>query len=63
MPQFLIATKLVPALLAGCTVVVKPAEETPLDALLLGELIAAAELPPGVVNIIAATGGARHGNP
>ena len=39
MPQFLIVTKLVPALLAGCTVVLKPAAESPLDALLLGEMI------------------------
>jgi acyl-CoA reductase-like NAD-dependent aldehyde dehydrogenase len=55
MPQFLIVTKLVPALLAGCTVIVKPAAETPLDALLLAELIAAADLPPGTVNVL--TGG------
>ena len=52
MPQFLIVTKLVPALLAGCTVVVKPAPETPLDALLLAELLAAADLPPGVVSVV-----------
>src|SRR5258708_3219511 len=39
MPQFLIITKLVPALLAGCTVVLKPAPESPLDALLLAEMI------------------------
>ncbi len=38
MPQFLIVTKLVPALLAGCTVVLKPAAESPLDALLLAEM-------------------------
>ena len=52
MPQFLIATKLVPALLAGCCVIVKPAPETSLDALLLAELLDAAELPPGVVSIV-----------
>ena len=40
MPQFLIATKLVPALLAGCCVVLKPAPESPLDALLLAEMLA-----------------------
>jgi acyl-CoA reductase-like NAD-dependent aldehyde dehydrogenase len=55
MPQFLIVTKLVPALLAGCTVVVKPAAETPLDALLLAEVAAATDLPPGTVTVI--TGG------
>jgi acyl-CoA reductase-like NAD-dependent aldehyde dehydrogenase len=55
MPQFLIVTKLVPALLAGCTVVVKPAAETPLDALLLADLIADIDLPPGTVNVL--TGG------
>lgn len=52
MPQFLIVGKLVPALLAGCTVVVKPAPETPLDAAILGEVVAAADLPDGVVSII-----------
>jgi acyl-CoA reductase-like NAD-dependent aldehyde dehydrogenase len=52
MPQFLIVTKLVPALLAGCSVIVKPAPETPLNALLLAELIAEAELPPGVVSVV-----------
>lgn len=56
MPQFLIVTKLVPALLAGCTVVVKPAPESPLDALLLGEMIAEAGLPSGVVSIVAGDG-------
>ena len=44
--------KLAPALAAGCTVVVKPSEETPLSILLLGELIIEAGFPPGVVNII-----------
>lgn len=52
MPQFLIVTKLVPALLAGCTVVLKPAPESPLDALLLAELIEEAGLPPGVVSVL-----------
>ena len=53
-PQFTIMTKLPAALVAGCTVVVKPAPETPLDAYLLAELIEQAELPPGVVNIVPA---------
>jgi acyl-CoA reductase-like NAD-dependent aldehyde dehydrogenase len=52
MPQFLIATKLVPALLAGCTVVLKPAPESPLDALLLAEMIDHIDLPPGVVSVL-----------
>ncbi len=52
MPQFLIVTKLMPALLAGCCVVVKPAPESPLDALLLAELLDELDLPPGVVNVV-----------
>jgi acyl-CoA reductase-like NAD-dependent aldehyde dehydrogenase len=52
MPQFLIVTKLVPALLAGCCVVIKPAPESPLDALLLADLIAKCDLPPGVVSVL-----------
>jgi acyl-CoA reductase-like NAD-dependent aldehyde dehydrogenase len=52
MPQFLIITKLVPALLAGCTVVLKPAPESPLDALLLSEMIDEIGLPGGVFNVV-----------
>ena len=52
MPQFLIVTKLVPALLAGCTVVLKPAPETPIDALLLAEILDEVGLPAGVVNLV-----------
>ena len=52
MPQFLIVTKLIPALLAGCTVVLKPAPESPLDALLLADLIDQIDLPPGVVSVL-----------
>lgn len=44
--------KLAPALAAGCTVVIKPSEETPLSVLALGRMILAAGFPPGVVNII-----------
>jgi len=51
MPQFLTVGKVVPALLAGCTVVLKPAEESSLDALLFAEIVAATELPPGVLNV------------
>jgi acyl-CoA reductase-like NAD-dependent aldehyde dehydrogenase len=52
MPQFLIVTKLIPALLAGCTVVLKPAPESPLDALLLSEMLAEIGLPEGVVSLV-----------
>ncbi len=53
-PQFTIMSKLVPALLAGCTIVVKPAPETPLDTYLMAELLQEAGVPDGVVNIVAA---------
>ena len=46
--------KIAPALAAGCTVVLKPASETPLTMLLLAELLAEAGVPPGVVNILPA---------
>ncbi|MFC5727635.1 MULTISPECIES: aldehyde dehydrogenase [Nocardioides] len=52
-PQFTVMSKLVPALLAGCTVVVKPAPETPLDCYLLAELLVEAGVPEGVVSIVA----------
>ena len=52
MPQFLTVTKVVPALLAGCSVVLKPAAESVLDAQLLAEMVAAAGLPPGVLNVV-----------
>jgi phenylacetaldehyde dehydrogenase len=48
--------KLAPALAAGCTVVVKPSEETPLSALALGQMVLDAGLPAGVVNIINGVG-------
>jgi aldehyde dehydrogenase (NAD+) len=53
-PLFAAMLKLGPALAAGCTVVLKPAPETPLDAYLLAECLVEAGLPPGVVNIVAA---------
>lgn len=46
------AWKLGPALACGCTVILKPAEQTPLSALRLGELIMEAGFPEGVVNIV-----------
>ena len=52
MPQFLTVTKVVPALLAGCSVVLKPAPESVLDAQLLADLVAAADLPPGLLNVL-----------
>jgi phenylacetaldehyde dehydrogenase len=51
-PLLMAAWKLSPALAAGCCVVLKPAEQTPLTALLLGELIQEAGIPDGVVNIV-----------
>jgi phenylacetaldehyde dehydrogenase len=51
-PLLMAAWKLGPALATGCTVVLKPAEQTPLSALRLAELIAEAGLPDGVVNVV-----------
>src|SRR3984893_12036190 len=55
-PLLMAAWKLGPALATGCTVVLKPAEQTPLSALRLGELIEEAGFPPGVVNIVTGYG-------
>jgi aldehyde dehydrogenase (NAD+) len=55
-PLLMAAWKIAPALAAGNTVVLKPAETTPLTALKLAALCQAAELPPGVVNIITGAG-------
>jgi len=55
-PLVLTAMKLAPALAAGCTVVLKPAEDTSLTALRLGELIVQAGFPAGVVNIVTGHG-------
>jgi NAD-dependent aldehyde dehydrogenases len=51
-PLLMLAWKVAPALAAGNTVVLKPAETTPLTALLFADLLRQAELPPGVVNIV-----------
>ena len=51
-PLLMAAWKLGPALASGCTVVLKPAEQTPLSALRLGELLCEAGYPDGVVNIV-----------
>jgi aldehyde dehydrogenase (NAD+) len=53
-PQFVIMSKLAPALLAGCTMVLKPAPETPLDAYLLAEMAREAGVPAGVLNVVPA---------
>ncbi|WP_347957521.1 aldehyde dehydrogenase [Gordonia aichiensis] len=51
-PQAITFLKLAPALASGCTVVLKPAEETVLDAFLMAEAAIAAGLPPGVLNVV-----------
>jgi phenylacetaldehyde dehydrogenase len=55
-PLLMAAWKLAPALATGCTVVLKVAEETPLSAVRLGEILQEAGLPPGVVNIVTGFG-------
>lgn len=55
-PLLMAAWKLAPALAAGCTTVLKPAEETPLTALLLGRLMTEAGIPHGVVNVVTGYG-------
>jgi betaine-aldehyde dehydrogenase len=55
-PLLMAAWKLAPAICAGCTTVLKPADETPLSALALARSFGEAGLPPGVVNIITGTG-------
>src|SRR5438067_9109136 len=55
-PLLMLAWKVAPALAAGCTIVIKPAEFTPLTALLFAELAADVGLPPGVLNILTGDG-------
>ncbi len=66
-PAAMITRKIAPALAAGCTVVVKPAEQTPLTALALAELAQRAEIPAGVFNVVTgdpvAIGGELTSNP
>ncbi|MDN2568184.1 aldehyde dehydrogenase family protein [Aquibium sp. A9E412] len=59
-PLLMLAWKIAPALAAGCTVVLKPAEYTPLTAILFAEICARAGVPKGVVNIV--QGGAETGS-
>jgi succinate-semialdehyde dehydrogenase/glutarate-semialdehyde dehydrogenase len=53
-PIAMITRKVAPAMAAGCTIVIKPAEQTPLSALALAELAQRAGIPPGVLNIVTA---------
>lgn len=55
-PLIMATAKLAPALAAGCTIVIKPAEETPLTTLRYAELIEEAGFPPGVVNVVTGRG-------
>jgi len=55
-PLVMAAWKLAPALAAGCTCILKPAEQTPMSTLLLGELFEQAGIPSGVVNIVTGDG-------
>jgi acyl-CoA reductase-like NAD-dependent aldehyde dehydrogenase len=55
-PLLMAAWKLGPALAAGCTIVLKPAEQTPLSALRLGELALEVGFPPGVLNVLSGDG-------
>ena len=53
-PQFVTMSKLAPALLAGCSIVIKPSPETPLDAFFMAQLLEEAGVPKGVVSIVPA---------
>jgi lactaldehyde dehydrogenase/glycolaldehyde dehydrogenase len=55
-PLYVLARKVAPAMLTGCTIVVKPSEITPNSTLELGRIFAAAEVPDGVVNIVCGYG-------
>jgi succinate-semialdehyde dehydrogenase / glutarate-semialdehyde dehydrogenase len=60
-PLAMITRKVAPALAAGCTVVLKPAEQTPLSALALAQLALQAGVPPGVLNVVTGTNAAEIG--
>ncbi len=55
-PLMMAVQKIAPALAAGCTIVLKPAEQTPLTALRLGDLVSEAGIPAGVLNIVTGNG-------
>ena len=61
-PNAMIARKVAPALAAGCTVVIKPSEITPLSALALAELAHQAGIPPGVLNVVTSNDAVMVGN-
>ncbi|MEQ8392492.1 MAG: NAD-dependent succinate-semialdehyde dehydrogenase [Thalassospira sp.] len=61
-PMAMITRKCAPALAAGCAVVIKPAEDTPLTALALAELAKRAGFPDGVINVVTASHGVEIGN-
>lgn len=67
LPLYLLSWKIAPAIASGCTVVAKPSEVTPLTAHLLSEVVRAAEIPAGVINIVhgrgATAGAALVGHP
>lgn len=60
-PNAMITRKIAPALAAGCTIVVKPSEETPLSALAIAALAEQAGVPPGVLSVVTSTKGAEVG--
>jgi len=60
-PNAMITRKLAPALAAGCTVIIKPAAETPFSALALAEIADRIGIPKGVINIVTTSDGARVG--
>lgn len=55
-PLAVVVNKIAPAIAAGCTIVVKPAEQTPLSALRFAELVAQSKLPAGLINIVTGLG-------
>lgn len=55
-PMLMAAWKVAPALAAGCTMILKPSELTPLTALELADIVSAADLPPGVLNVLTGLG-------
>src|SRR5438552_18405460 len=55
-PLLMATLKISPALAAGCTLILKPAEQTSLTALRLADFVAAAGFPPGVINVITGNG-------
>lgn len=56
LPLNMAVQKVIPALVAGCSVILKPAEQTPLTALLLGQLALESGIPPGVFNVVTGLG-------